>query len=167
MSRAKAKGYGIWTFEIIGLDGKVRWRERRRNMTVNSGLSLAIRNLFAGSAQSTNWYVGLISSSSFTGVAATDTIASHAGWTEFTGYAESTRQLWNKDTEASQAITSLTATTTVINANGTLKGAFIVNENTKGGATGTLFATGLFSSARTVVAGEVARFTYTFTMSGA
>ena len=49
-----------------------------------------------------SWFVGHISLTSFTALAAADTMASHTGWTEFTGYSQSTRVAWASGAAASQ-----------------------------------------------------------------
>jgi hypothetical protein len=61
---------------------------------------------------------------------------------------------------ASKAVFSINATTTV-------GGAFLVNNNTKGGSTGTLFSAADFQSPgdRSVVSGDILNVTYTFSLS--
>ena len=108
-----------------------------------------------------NWFIGLISSSGFTGLAATDTMSSHAGWTEFTAYSQSTRVAWGPGAAASQSITNSTAAQFDITGSGTVKGVFIVNNSTKAGTTGTLWATALFSADVPVVNGDQLKVTYT------
>ena len=46
---------------------------------------------YNGGSQTTLWYVGLITATSFTGISANDTAASHSGWSEYVDYAETTR----------------------------------------------------------------------------
>ena len=48
----------------------------------------------------------------------------------------------------------------------TIKGGFLISNNTKGGTTGTLFATGLFGSAQALVSGQSLKVTYTCSATG-
>ena len=64
-------------------------------------------------------------------------------------------------TAATQAITNASAVVFTANATATVNGAFIVNDNTKGGTSGTLWTTGSFSSSISVVSTDVIRVTYT------
>lgn len=107
------------------------------------------------------WVLGLISLSGYSALAAADTMASHGGWTEFTGYSEGTRPAWGPGDPASQSITNGTPVTFSINASGTVKGIFVTSQNTKGGTTGTLWATALFSGDVPVTNGDQLKVTYT------
>lgn len=108
-----------------------------------------------------SWFIGLISNSGFTGLAATDTMSSHAGWTEFTAYSQSTRVAWGPGTATSQSITNATAAQFDITGSGTVKGVFIVTNSTKSGTSGILWATALFSADVPVVNGDQLKVTYT------
>ncbi|MEK6884223.1 MAG: hypothetical protein AABY22_31625, partial [Nanoarchaeota archaeon] len=91
--------------------------------------------------------------------------ASHAGWTEFTAYTQATRVAWGPGTAAAQSVTNATPAQFDINASGTVKGVFIVNNNTKGDSTSDavrkLWATALFSADVPVVNGDQLKITYT------
>jgi hypothetical protein len=110
---------------------------------------------------STSWFGGLISSSGYSALSASDTMSSHSGWAEFTGYTQSTRVAWGPGTPASQSITNASPMTFDINATGTLKGIFITSNSTKSGTSGKLWATGLFSADVPVVSGDQMKVTYT------
>lgn len=113
-------------------------------------------------AQIAAWFAGLINDASFTGVAAGDTMASHAGWIEtHTTYDEATRVADAFTAAAARAITSSFAFT--MNDSVTVRGIFITSVNTKGGTTGTLFSTALFASPPTLVAGNVLTANYSLT----
>src|SRR5215471_7814220 len=76
-----ADAHGRYEIECIGADGKLKWREIIDNVVQTVGKNLALDTFLAGSAYTvTGPYMGLISSVSFTAVAAGDTMASHAGW---------------------------------------------------------------------------------------
>lgn len=134
-----------------------------KNLVVNQGKNDILGVYFNDGTQtaSGSWYMGLISSSGYSAIAAADTASSHAGWNEWTGYSESTRQLWGQGTAASQSVTNSTPVTFSINASGTVKGAFIITNSTKGGTTGKLWAAALFTADVPVNNGDQLKVTYT------
>lgn len=106
------------------------------------------------------WYAGLIDNSGYTGVAAGDTMSSHSGWTEITTqYDEAARQTLSFGAAAARAITASVSFT--MNATKTVQGIFVNSVSTKGGTTGTLWSTALFSSPPGLVAGNVLTANYT------
>lgn len=133
------------------------------NDIVNLGKNYILDVMFhdqtqiAGSA----WCIGLISSSGYSALAAADVMNSHAGWTEFTSYSQSTRVAWGAGSPSGQAITNGTPAQFDITATGTLKGVFITSQNTKSGTSGTLWATALFSADVPVNNGDQIKITYT------
>ncbi len=131
------------------------------NGIVNEGKNKIFDVMFNSATPITTWYIGLISLSGYSALADADTIASHAGWTEFTGYTQANRVTWGSGASASQVITNATPATFDMNATGTVKGIFIVSNNTKGGTTGTLWATALFTADVPVVSGDQLKITYT------
>lgn len=108
-----------------------------------------------------SWFIGLISNAGYTAVAATDTMASHAGWAEFTSYDQATRVAWGSGAAASQTVTNASPATFNISATGTLKGIFVVSNSTKSGTTGTLWSTALFSTDTAVADDDELRISYT------
>jgi hypothetical protein len=132
------------------------------NLVVNQGKNDILDVYFSDGTQTaaSSWFMGLITDSGFTGIVAGDTAASHAGWSEFTGYSEATRPVWGQGDPASQAITNSTPVTFNINASGTVRGGFIITQNTKGGTSGKLWAAALFSSPVTVNNGDQLKVTY-------
>lgn len=129
----------------------------------NYELDAALR----GGTQVSTWYMGLIEGS---GVDleedtllndATDTMASHAGWTENTSYSESTRpSLTISAAAGGQA--ACTAASFTLSANVQLAGFFLTSNNTKGGSTGTLLRTQLFEEIKVLAAGVVYTITPSF-----
>lgn len=112
-------------------------------------------------AQIGTWYAGLIDNASFTGVAAGDTSASHAGWIENEDYDEAARITVAFNAAATRAITAAISWT--INDTITIRGIFIGSVDTKGATTGTMFSTALFSSPPSLVAGNVLTANYSLT----
>ena len=95
-----------------------------------------------------------------------DTMGTHTGWSEYTNYSASTRPApsWGS---ASGGSLSTTATSYSINSSGgTVAGAFMVTNSTKGGTSGTLYSAGNFTGgSRTVVSGDTLNVTYTATLT--
>ena len=147
-------------------DGKVIWTEEFDNLVPTAGLSYLLTAGFK-SAGSTTWYVALVGSTS-TGFVAGDTSASHAAWTEITGYTNTVRPTLtlgavssgSVDNSASTAQFTMTGSTTVY-------GAAIIDSLTKGTGVGTggLYGEGAFSTSRAVVANDVLNVTITLTVT--
>lgn len=152
---------GIYVLECVNPDGTIAWTERIKNGVTNTGMNNMLDVYFNSGSQSANWYIGLIDNSGYSGVAASDTISSHAGWTENTDYTESNRVAWGNGSASGQAVTNASAAEFSINASITIKGAFVVNQNTKGGTTGTLYSTGVLAGTQALSSGQTLRVTYT------
>ncbi len=133
------------------------------NLVVNQGKNDNLDVYFNSGTQTatSSWFMGLITDTGFTSIQATDTIASHSGWNEFTGYSQSTRPLWGQGSASGQAVTNASAVIFTINASATVRGGFIVNQSTKSGTTGKLWAAALFSAGVPVNNGDELRCTYT------
>lgn len=154
---------GWFIVEHLDKDGKLIKKYEFPNDIVNVGKNDLLDVYFSDATQTaaSGWVIGLISNSSYSALAAGDTMASHGGWTEFTGYSQSTRVAWGPGNPSSQSITNGTAATFDINATGTVKGIFVANQNTKGGTSGTLWATALFGADVPVTSGDQLKVTYT------
>jgi hypothetical protein len=144
-------------------DGKLLDIYSLHNDITNEGKNTILDVMFHDGTQiaSTSWYVGLISNSGYSALAAADTMASHGGWTEFTGYTQSTRVAWGPGAASGQSTTNASPATFDINATGTLKGIFVTSNSTKSGTTGKLWATGLFAADVPVSNGDQMKITYT------
>lgn len=136
--------------------------EECENGIVNAGLNYALGVIFRGDATSNPFYISFVDNSGGPTYAAADTMASHAGWSEFTAYSEATRVDWGEDAQSGQSVTNSSAA--VFNITGgaaTLDGIFVVDQNTKGGATGTLWSTAEFTAPLAVTGSDVVNITYT------
>jgi hypothetical protein len=133
------------------------------NDITNEGKNLIFDVMFNSATQILNgsWYIGLISNSGYSALAAADTMASHSGWTEFTSYSQANRVGWGSIASASQTVTNTTPATFDITGTGTVKGIFVTSNNTKGGTTGKLWSTALFSADVAVVNADQIKVTYT------
>lgn len=150
---------GTYTVECVGSDGQVKWSDQIKNLVVTVGKNDLLDKYFSGTSYTAAWYLGLINSGG--SYSATDTMALHGGWTENTGYAAATRPApsWGSASAGSKATT---ATAFSINASGTIGGAFLTTDNTKGGTAGILYSAGNFTGGnRTVANGDTLNVTYT------
>ena len=163
---------GVYTLQCFDKDGKLKWEESSHNLVMNVGLQDMNTQYFKGSAYTAAWYVGLVTGpGSGTTFAAADTMSSHAGWTENTGYSNATRPAatFGTATTANPSVQTNSASPAsfTINATSTIAGAFLTSISTKGGTTGILFSASDFTSPgdRSVVSGDTLNVTYTFSLT--
>lgn len=131
------------------------------NGITDAGLNSILGIMFHADTQITSWQLGLIDNSGFSALANADVMSSHAGWNEFTTYSQANRPTWSPGASASRSITNGTTVDFSITGSGTMKGIFVVNQNTKGGTTGTLWSTAAFGSTVAVTNGDTLKVTYT------
>lgn len=155
---------GFWRVECRRPDGSLRWAEDWQNIIVNAGLDYALDAALSGGTPITTWFLGLINGASPT-IAAADTMASHAGWTENQNYDEAVRQTWTDGGVSGQSVSnSGSPAVFTINTNGqTIGGAFLTSDSAKGGTTGTLYAAGTFASPKSADDNDTITLTATFT----
>jgi hypothetical protein len=171
-SEAAVRAGGVFVVECFDKDGNLKWREENHNLVVNVGLQDMNAKYFTGSSYTAAWYIGLYGSGSTNDPAASDTMSSHAGWTEVTAYSQSTRPActFGVPTTADPSVATNSASPASYSINGTttVGGAFLTSNNTKGGTTGTLFSAGDFTGGdRSVVSGDTLTVTYTFSLDAA
>ena len=162
---------GVYTLQCFDKEGVLKWEASSPNLVVNVGLKDMNDKYFSGSAYTAAWFIGLITGpGSGTTFAAGDTAASHAGWTENTGYSNATRPsaTFGAATTADPSVISNSASPASFNINATsvIAGAFLISNSTKGGTTGILFSASDFQSPgdRSVVSGDTLNVTYTFNL---
>lgn len=159
---------GTWAVTIRDPQGNLIREDTWDNLVADSGLNEMLSVTLAAGAQNTAWYVGLTGGTPT--AAASDTMASHAGWTEVSGYDEAARQAWTAGAVASKSVsnTASKATFTITGDSTTIGGAFLASDSTKGGTTGTLYSIGAFSGGDvTLSAGSTLQVTATFTTEAA
>ncbi len=167
------KGGGVFEVKCYDADGNLKWEAKEHNLVVNGGLQDMNTKYFTGSSYTAAWYLGLYGSGSTNNPAASDTMSSHAGWTEQTGYSQATRPACSFGTattaDPSVITNSGSPATFSINATATIGGAFLTSNNTKGGTTGVLFSAADFAAPgdRSVVSGDTITVTYTFSLDAA
>lgn len=162
------KIFSTWNFECYDKNGNLKWADYNRpNIVTHEGLDDLLSVYLDNGTQSATWYVGLVNTN--TAAAATMTYATPV-FTEDTDYDEATRPAFD-GTVSSQAITNSAskATFTITTGGQTLYGCFLTNGNTKGDTAGgkKLFCYALFSSGRTVEAGDTMKCYTTVTAAHA
>ena len=172
MFNSKAKAGGVYTIQCIGADGELKWEQNTPNLVVNQGLQDMNTTYLNAGTQVTTWYVGLITGpGSGTTIAAGDTLASHAGWTEFTEYSGNRKAaVFATATTADPSVITNTASPAsfaISGAGGTVAGAFLASAAT--GTSGILFSAADFQSPgdRVVVSGDTLNVVYTFSLDAA
>lgn len=148
--------------ECFDANGNLKWVEETHNLVTNEGLNDVLNKYFKGSTYTAAWYVGLKGTGSAAGA---DTLASHAGWTELTGYTGS-RQTLTLGTVASQSVNnSASKAVFPITGSATVYGAFV--SSVASGTSGTLYGAADFSGSRAVENGDTLNVTVTLTAATA
>lgn len=164
---------GRYYAECHDKDGNLKWTTEGDNLVVNVGLQYMAGTALANSAaQITTWYVGLYGAAASNTPAASDTLASHAGWTELAGGGSiysGTRPAatFAASTNANPSVVTNTSNKAVFNITGTatVGGAFLCS--VASGTSGTLFSAADFQAPgdRSVVSGDVISCTYEFRLT--
>ena len=159
---------GVYTVECVGADGQVKWTDTFHNLVMNGGLANMNGVYFGAGAQSTTWYLGLVTGpGSGTTYAAGDTLASHAGWTENTDYTGNRKAVtFGSATTANPSVISNSASPSSFAMSGTatIAGAFLCN--VASGTSGVLFSAGDFTGGdKSVASGDTLNVTYTFSLT--
>ncbi len=148
-----------YTVECFGADGGLKWKEEFYNLVVTEGKNTLLDRLLTSAPPAITWYVGLKGAGA---VAASDTMASHPGWSELTPYSNANRPTYQPGTISGGSVdNSANKAVFNINASATVAGAFLTSNNTKGGTTGVLYGAGDFSASRDVVNGDTLNVTVT------
>jgi len=155
----KVRGrYHAWCVDRFGRE---KWRDDIENTVCTAGKNLALDTILAGSSYTVvGPYMGLISSVSYSAIAAADTQASHAGWTEAGVTNAPTYTIPRKTAVFSSAAAGAKALSSAlafaITGSGTIKGCFLIYGTgaltTIDNTAGTLLSAGLFTGGDKVVA---------------
>ena len=169
------KGGGVFTVTCFDKDGNQKWEAKSHNLVVDVGLNDMNDKYFSGSSYDAGWFIGLYGAASTNNPAASDTMASHAGWTEVTAYSQATRPQCNFGSASADSpgtsIISNSGSVAVFSINNTVTvgGAFLASNSTKDGTTGILFSAADFQAPgdRSVVSGDTLNVTYQFSLAAA
>ena len=167
-----AKAGGVYHVQCFDKDGNLKWEDQMHNLVVNVGLNDMNDKYFSGSSYTAAWYLGLVTGpASATTYAAGDTLASHAGWTEFTNYSGARKAVtFGSATTADPSVVGNSASPaqfSITGGGGVVAGAFLCSVSS--GTSGILFSEADFQSPgdRTVVSGDTLNVTYTFSLDAA
>jgi hypothetical protein len=163
---------GVFRVQCIDKDGNVKWEESMHNLVVNTGLQEMNTQFFTGSNYTAALYLGLITGPGASNTyAAADTLASHAGWTEFSNYSGARKLVtFGAATLADPSVIgngAAPSSFTISGMGGVVAGAFLTNVDS--GTSGILFSEANFQAPgdRTVVSGDTLNVTYTFSLDAA
>lgn len=108
------------------------WKAQVRNGVTFQGADYLLGSAFKGATAYSDWRIGLIASSGFTGVDPEDTHGSHPTWIEFAGVSGS-RPAWTRINPAvSGSLTPTPQATLSITVDGEISGAFLANRSPLG-----------------------------------
>jgi len=169
---------GIYHVECRDADGNLKWTDEVPNLVNAIGKQLMLNTLLAGTSYTTvGPFLGLIGTTSPT-FAASDTMTSHSGWTEFINYtvggsAVRGTAVFSAATSAGTTPSNVTTaaasaiTYTITGAGGNVTGCFLVTgsgaSSTQSNTGGTLYSAGAFTTAKTTTAGDTVSVTYSTT----
>lgn len=162
--RRGCRARGIWTVKCYrGKSGRrLYWQDEAHNLVVNAGLTYleGVALLTTTQIALSSWFAGITATAPT--VAAADTMASHAGWTENTSYSQATRPAW-AGVAGAAGVSTNSASPAVFGANATSTagGVFLTSNSSKGGTTGTLFSAVAFTGGdRSLLNGDTLNVTY-------
>lgn len=170
---------GVYHVECRDKDGNLKWEESFPNLVNAIGKELMLNTLLRTSSSYTTVgpFLGLISGASPT-FAASDTMTSHGGWTEFTNYtvggsAVRGTAVFGASTSTGTTPTNVTTCTasaityTITGGGGTVGGCFLCTgsgaSSTQSNTGGTLYSAGAFATAKITTAGDTVSVTYSTT----
>jgi hypothetical protein len=140
---------GTFHGRLLGPDGKViEDGISFPNAATTEGVNYLLDAGFKGGTPITTWYFGLI------------TGPSHPGWTENTDYSGD-RKTWTTGTIASGSLPTGTAASFTFTSAGTVRGIFVTSIVTKSTTTGTMWATAIDTTNRSVANGQTLQIYYT------
>jgi len=152
----------VWKMVARDPQGNVLWNDEGKNLIVDEGLDYLLNNDLTAATL----YIGLTDGAPT--VAAGDTMASHAGWTEVTAYDEAARQAWGQGSASGGVTTNAVTAKFTASGTTTVGGGFLTTVATKGGSTGTLFSVKAAKEGdRALVAADTLGVTISLTVTSA
>ena len=169
----KLRAGGIFTVVCRDKEGNLKWESKSKNLVVNVGLADMNTKYFTGTTYTAAWYIGIYGPAASNNPSSSDTMASHAGWTEVTAYTNATRPVatFGAATTADPSVIANSASPAqfLINASANVGGAFLTSGDLPGGTSGVLFSASDFQAPgdRVVQNGDTLNVTYTFSLDAA
>jgi hypothetical protein len=171
---------GHYRVECRDVNGNLKWEESFPNLVNEVGKELMFNTLLrtSGTYTTVGPFLGLIGGATPTFGTGTDTMTSHAGWTEFVNYtvggsAVRGTAVFGAATSAGSTPTNVTTCTaasityTITGAGGTVSGCFLVTGSgavsTQSNTGGVLYSAGAFAVAKITTAGDTVAVTYSTT----
>jgi hypothetical protein len=152
----------LFKLECFGPEGDLKWAEEFPNSVTLACLDDVLNVYLGGTTATTTWYLGLVDNAGFTAFASSDTMASHAGWSESTVYSGSNRLAWTLGASSGQSVTNASTVNFAVTTAATIRGLFLASTNDKGGTDGKLFSTASFTGGNQAVnPGDTLKATYT------
>jgi len=157
---------GVYRVDCFDSGGNLRWSTLAKNGVTDLGIATILNVFLRAQAGIASWYIGLIDNAGFTALASSDIATSHVGWSEVAGtnYSDANRIVWLAGAAASGAVVNPTSSDfhMIPSAALTVRGLFLISDNTKGGTIGTLFSTAAFTGGNQIVNnGDTLKVTYT------
>lgn len=171
---------GFYKVECRDAAGNLKWEESFPNLVNEVGKELMFDTLLrtSGTYTTVGPFLGLIGGAAPTFGTGTDTMTSHAGWTEFTNYTVGGSPVrgtavFSAATSTGSTPTNVTTcaassiTYTITGGGGTVSGCFLVTGSgavsTQGSTAGVLYSAGAFAVAKITTAGDTVSVTYSTT----
>jgi len=171
---------GHYHVQCRDANGSLKWEESFPNLVNAVGKELMLNTLLrtSGTYTTVGPFLGLIGGASPTFGTGSDTMTSHAGWTEFINYtvggsAVRGTAVFGASTSTGSTPSNVTTcaasaiTYTVTGAGGTISGCFLVTGsgavNTQSSTAGTLYSAGAFATAKVTTVGDTVSVTYSTT----
>ena len=163
---------GKYVAQCFDVHGNLKWEEKFDNLVTTQGKNHLLNTYLASNTFSAvsggKVFLGIISATGYSAVAAADTANSHTGWTEFSGYSQTDRVKPTFSVASSGSKATSSAAVFSISSANTIKGTFLMANNNaglaakKGGYSGVLYSAGLFTGGdKTIASGDVVNITYT------
>ena len=158
--------------QCVADTGEIKWEETIKNLVTTEGLNYLLNTAFKGSSGISSWYVGLKNSgtAAASDSAATINVSPHA-WTEYEDYDGATRPALTLGTVSSGSVSNSgsVASFTIGSPAADVYGVFVIDDNTKGGASPAtvLYGVGDFASAKVVDPNDTLNVTVTLSASSA
>ena len=171
---------GYYHVECRDAQGNLKWEESFPKLVNAVGKQLMLDTLLrtSGTYTTNGPFLGLIGTTSPTFGTGSDTMTSHAGWTEFTNYTVGGSAVRGTavfgassstgSTPANVTTSTATAITyTITGAGGNVTGCFLCTgsgaSSTQSNTGGVLYSAGAFGTAKTTTVGDTVSVTYSTT----